>query len=425
MKLGSGLFCKSIGVLLCWGILKVSPSRASFRNDLGTYIFQYASEKAPTLYLSNKSIFETQSFLAKTELYFESGPRGSWTLDPDPVRYHAFWDEEKRTKVWVGRDHPLHLLEDHWIEPTSALGNIWVQNQLDALNPRVNGWIGGGLVHAFDVHWKMVFAYSPLFLPTFGPSLGFSERGDLNPARFARLPPESVVTGGVTLPIRYQLRLNQLSELLLRHQVFLGTSFSNESVTVDTFAFTAPRPNAAALTDATLAVGQNSVNANVSISPQFPREYWGGIRVQKKDLLFKPAFEFVQNLEDYPNHQVSLTGYFKGPSIPSGVSNLSPRASFGILTHFQKKFEAPQFSDFLLFLRVPVELTTKLVSRTLVQTTLLPSRRSLYWMNELEYLIKTDFSILAALRVLAGEDASYFGAWRNQSSLSIGVKKIW
>jgi hypothetical protein len=46
-------------------------------------------------------------------------------------------------------------------------------------------------------------------------------------------------------------------------------------------------------------------------------------------------------------------------------------------------------------------------------------------MNEFEYSIKSDFSVLAALRVLAGEDASYFGAWRNQSSVSIGVKKIW
>jgi hypothetical protein len=425
MKLGSRGFCKSIGVLLCWGILGIPHSHASFRDDLGAHIFQYASEEAPTFYLSNKSIFETESFLTKAELYFESGPRGSWTLDPDPIRYHFFLDEEKRTQVWAGRDHPLHLLEDRWIEPTSALGSIWVQNQLDALNPRVSGWIGGGIIHQFDESWKLVFTYSPLFLPTFGPSLGFSERGDLNPARFARLPPESVVTGGVTLPIRYQLRINQLSELLLRHQVFLGTSFSNNSTSIDTFAFTAPRPTAVPLTDATLAVTQNSVNANVSINPQFPREYWGGIRVQRKDLPFKPALELVQNLEDYPNHLVSLTGYFKAPSLPTGFTNLSPRASFGVLAHFQKQFDAPQFSDFLLLLRVPFELTAKLISRTILQSTLLPSRRSLYWMNEFEYSIKSDFSVIAALRVLAGEDASYFGAWRNQSSISIGVKKIW
>ncbi|MBU6154338.1 MAG: hypothetical protein KGP28_08570 [Bdellovibrionales bacterium] len=425
MKLGTGVFRNCIAALLFSGILLVPGAQASFRNDLGAHIFQYASEKAPTLYLSNKSIIETQSFLTKAELYFESGPRGAWTLDPDPIRYHFFLDDQKRTRVWAGRDHPLHLLEDRWIEPTSALGSVWVQNQLDALNPRVNGWVGAGVVHSFDENWKLVFTYSPLFLPTFGPSLGFSERGDLNPARFARLPPESVVTGGVALPIRYQLQVGQLSELLLRHQVFLGSSFSNQSTSLDFFAFTAPRPSAVPLTDATLAVGQTSVNANVRINPQFPREYWSGVRIQRKDIEFKPSLELLQNLEDYSHHLISLTGYFRAPSLAPGVTNLSPRASFGILTHLQKQFEAPQFSDLLLFLRVPFELTARLISRTILQSTLLPSKRSLYLMNELEYSIQTDFSILAALRVLAGEDASYFGAWRNQSSVSIGVKKLW
>lgn len=425
MKLGTGVICKSILALLCLGFTGIPDARASFRDDLGASIFQYASESSPTFYLSNQSIFETQSFLTKAELYFESGPRGSWTFDPDPIRFHFFFDDEKRTQVWLGRDHPLHLLEERWIEPTSALGSVWVQNQLDALNPRVNGWVGAGLVHSLDENWKLVFTYSPLFLPTFGPSLGFSERGELNPARFARLPPESVVTGGVAIPIRYQLQVGQLSELLLRHQVFVGTSFSNGATSVDIFAYTAPRPNAVPLADATLAVGQTSVNANVSINPQFPRETWSGIRIQRKDLLFKPALELVQNLEDYPNHVVSLTGYFKAQNLPSGFTNLSPRASFGILTHFQRQFDAPRFSDFLLFLRVPLELTPNLVSRTIVQSTLLPSRRSLYWMNEFEFSIKKNFSVLASLRVLAGEDDSYFGAWRNQSSVSLGVKQIW
>jgi|GEM_PF-2236032 len=420
----SGVF-RAPWTLLALLSFSALSANANFQDNLGAHIFQYASEKAPTVYLSNKSVFETQSFLTKAELYFESGPRGAWTLDPDPVRYHFFFDEGKRTQIWAGRDHPLNLLEDRWIEPTSALGSIWVQNQLDALNPRVSGWIGGGVVHSFDDHWKVLFAYSPVFLPTFGPSLGFSDRGDLTPSRFARLPPESVVTGGVTLPIRYQLKLNQLSELLLRHQAFVGTSYSNDTTTLDAFAFTAPRPNAVPLTDASLAITQNTVNANVSINPQFPREYWAGMRVQRKDLLFKPALELMQNLEDYPNHLISLTGFFKAPSLPSGLTRLSPRASFGLLSHLQKSFSAPQFSDFMLFLRVPFELTTRLISRTIVQTTLLPGRRSLYCMNEFEYSLKTDFAILAGLRVLAGQDDSYFGAWRNQSSVSLGLKKVW
>jgi hypothetical protein len=425
MKLGSGPFCYLILALLSLEMRGLSIARASFRSETDLRAFQYASENSPTLYFIGKPRVDTQNFLGKAELYFESGPRGTWSLDPDPVRYHFSPDEEKKTRIWVGRDHPLHLLEDRFIEPTSALGSIWVQNQLDALNPRVSGWIGGGLVHSPSQNWNLVLAYSPIFLPSFGPGLGFTERGELNPARFARLPPESVTTGGVTLPIRYQLRVGQLSELLLRHQVFLGSRFTAGQTSVEAFAFTAPRPDPVPLTSATLSVGQNSVNANVLIQPQFPREYWSGIRIQQNDLPFKPAFELVQNLEEFPRHVVSLTGFFTPSRRPPSPGDLSPRASFGVLSHFQKRFDSPRFTDLLCFLRVPFELTARLIYRTILQTTLLPSRRSLYWMSELEYSIEAAFSAIASLRVLAGEDSSYFGEWRNQGSLSLGVRRTW
>jgi hypothetical protein len=348
-----------------------------------------------------------------------------WSLDPDPLRYNYSFGRDQESLFWIGRDHPLNLTRGYIVEPTSALGSIWVQNQLEALNPRVSGWLGGGMVLDLDPNWKCIGSYSPIFIPTFGPSLGFTDRGDLNPSRFARLPPENVLTGGINLPIRYQLRLSQLSELLFRHQVFLGLSHDDSNLNLDFYAYTAPKPTAIPLTDAALAVGQDQVNAKVYIDPQFPREYWSGMRVQAKKLSFSPALEVVQSLEEFSNHVISMTAYFASPQINPFAVKRTTRGSFGILSHIQKTFQEPQFSDGLLFLKFPLDLTYNFAYYTLVQGTLLPGRKSIYWLNELQYSLNKDTFLLLALRVLAGEDNSYFGAWRNQSSVSFGVKQLW
>jgi len=413
MKSGFGVIRVIVSLLWISPVVPIPAKGGTLNGVLETQVFQYASEDAPTFYLSNKTNYETPTFDGSIELYFESGPRGAWSFDPDPIRYHAFLDDLNQTEIWLGRSHPLDLIRNSRAEPTSALGSIWTQDQLNALSPKVSGWLGGGLIHEWAQGWKATLAYSPLFLPTFSPSLGFTERGDLNPARFARLPPSGVNTGGVTLPIRYQLRVDQLSELLFRHQAFLGIANSRESADFELYAYTAPKPDPVPITDATLAVSQNQVNAHVSINPQFPREYWTGTRMQSKTILFKPALEFVQNLEDFSNHLVSLTGYH-------GV-----QTSFGILTHLNKNRDSARFSDFLVFLKIPASITNRISLQSLIETTLISTRKSLYCMEELQYWINQTFSVLLGLRVLAGEDDGFFGAWRNQSSLSIGVLQKW
>ncbi len=413
MKSGFGVIRLIVSLLWISPLGWIPAKGGTLDGSVETQLFQYASEDAPTFYLSNKTNYETPEFESSIELYYESGPRGAWSFDPDPIRYHAALDDPKKTEIWLGRGHPLDLIRKSRVEPTSALGTVWTQDQLNALAPKVSGWLGGGVIHEWAPGWKSTFAYSPIFLPTFSPSLGFTQRGDLNPARFARLPPSGVNTGGVTLPIRYQLRVDQLSELLFRHQAFLGIAKTGESADFELYAYTAPKPDPVPITDATLAVSQNEVNAHVSINPQFPREYWAGTRVQSKETLFKPALEFIQNLEDFSNHLVSLTGYY------------GTQANFGLLTHLKKNTDSARFSDFLVFLKIPTPLTNRITLQSLIESTLLSTRKSLYCMEELQYWITKTFSVLIGLRVLAGEDDSFFGAWRNQSSLSIGVLQKW
>ena len=119
-----------------------------------------------------------------------------------------------------------------------------------------------------------------------------------------------------------------------------------------------------------------------------------------------------------------MSGYFDSPQFNPNVEKHS-RASFGFLTHLQKQYDAAQFSDMLVFIKVPVDITDKLAFRNLVQATLLLDRQSIYWFSELEYSFTQQFSILGAIRVLAGQDNSYFGAWRGENSFSLGLRYIW
>ena len=423
MRLGFGP-----GILASFvcGILLGAPlSLASFQEDLQTQIFQYASQNQPTFYLNSKSIFQTERFLTRINAYYESGTQGTWSVDPDPLRYDLKLSDTGKNFIWIGRENPLNLTRPSPVEATDAVGTVWAQNQLNALNPRVSGWIGAGLHQELGSNWTLLLTYSPIFLPTFGPSLGFSDSGDLHPARFSRLPPVSVSTGGALLPIRYQLELGQITDLVLRPQFFTGIAHQEESVYMDAYFYTAPRPNALPLTTATLSVTPEVVNAKVQIDPQFPREYWTGMRTQFKSLPFQPAMELVQGLHQWTYHYASFTGYFDSPQMNPNVVSRTTRASFGILSHFQKQLEDPQFSDLLVFLKLPVDLTNELTLRNLIQATLLDAKQSFYWMSEFEYAFSKTFSALTALRILSGENYSYFGDWRSEDSFSIGMRWIW
>ncbi len=412
--------------LLAFSTLFISSiSFATIESAIQTQFYQYASDTSPTFYLSEKTIFETRNFLTEFHAYDESGPKGAWSVDLDPLRYNLKLDGAGNDYVWLGREHPLNLTRSQQVEPFTAVGSIWVQNQLDALNPRVSGWVGLGLIKTITPGWKVNFAYSPLFLPTFGPSLGFTNQGDLNPSRFARLPPSQVETGGVTVPIRYQLQVGQLSQLLLQHQVFLAVANNTSAIDAEIFAYTAPVPNPVPLANANLAVGADTVNAQVQIQPQFPREYWSGARIQFKELLFQPALELAQNLKTTNYRIISLTNYFDLPQLNPFVIKKPAKAAFGFLTHIGETFTDPQYSDCLAFIRLPFELTNEMTFRTMLQATLLNMRQGFFWSNELEYSFSTSFSILAAINILSGQDNSYFGDWRQEDSYAMGVKYKW
>ncbi len=395
-----------------------TTSFASIEGEIQTEIFKYTSEKSPTFYFSSRTTFQTDSFLAHIRGYYESGARGTWMFDPNPFRYTTNLND-KGDQLWFGREHPLALNRPNRIDPYTALGHVWVQNQLEALDPVVDGWVGLGIVKNFDSNFKWTATYSPLFLPTFGPSLGINDRGEVNAARFARLPPESVRSGNATAPLRYKIQVGQISEILFQHQAFTGLSFENETTYSDIYFFTAPRPNPLVLKDGEFAVSapNQSLLANASVKPQFPREYWAGTQYQFKNVMFYPSFEFVTNLQDMTQHYFSVTGY----------SQLTQRirAAFGFLSHLGRTFDTPQLSDWLVFARLPIPLSDQMEFRTSLETTLQDLQQSFYWLNQIEYRVNRSLSVLGEIRLLSGQDNSYYGEWRAYDSYSCGVKWLW
>lgn len=416
---GIGFALFTLGMFLSQKVHAEPPAQnhAEIIDELRLQLFQYTSDDKPTYEIHGNQTITTDNFLTRIHVYFASGRKGAWSFDPDPLRYIFTTDDANHTLLWFGRAHPLALTRGDEISPFSALGSIWAQNDLEALYPRVSGWIGAGFVQNVAEHWKIIGALSPIFLPTFGPSLGFDDGGNVNPARFTRLPPSDAVTSGVTVPIRYQIQIGQLADVILRYQAFLGANLNNEDMNLDLYTYTAPKPDVVALTNAKLDIANGAPNAQVSIKPQFPREYWSGFRLSFKQYTFQPALELAQNLLDYPTHIISLTGYFK--------TSARMRGEFGFLTHLQRSFSDPNVSDGLLFIRVPIAISDRITLKNMIESTIISLRQGFYWMEEIQYDFSKLFSVTANLRVIAGQDHSYFGDWRDEDSYSAGVKLTW
>lgn len=388
------------------------------QQDLSASTIQYAPESSPTLTLSSRTEFVSEHFKANLLGYFEGGRQGVWSLDPLQARLRWFIDASQASEVWLGREHPWAQVRSKEVTAFSALGALWNQNQLEALNPQVAGWLGGGWVQRLQDEpgqkTRLVLAYSPIFLPTFGPSLGFSERGELNPARFARVPPENASVGGVLTPIRYQVKTDQLADLLLRHQFFVGVHHETEHWELDTTFFSAPRPDPATDISGSLAVvNAREVNARVEVNVQFPRQDWVGLRAHYKTSPLKPEIELTQNLGQFNQHLVSLQA-----QVPD------TRIQFGFLSHFGNSQATPRFSDSLVHLSIPIKISEPLEWRTWIQGTLWGDRKSCFVRNELEWNVEKNWSVLAAVRVLAGPSGSYFGDWRSLDSVSGGLRWV-
>ena len=163
--------------LILFHLVLLLPSARAHSHELGLRGETFANEENYSARLDLGLHWESENKIeqkSKRELllsgFMESGNLGDRSLDIDRLAYRVEWFPGIYS--WFGRSQPF--FETGVFQPTyrSAIGSQWSQNQSNPLQPKISGWVGGGLEFKKS-DWSFAIAYSPFFLPNFGPRVAF------------------------------------------------------------------------------------------------------------------------------------------------------------------------------------------------------------------------------------------------------------
>lgn len=369
---------------------------------------QYADQTSPNSKLDINIRFGN-IHEARLRAFIESGPGGDWNVDLDPLVLNFPLPETG--KAWVGR---WNFLED--LQPQDAIGSSWVQNKSRALNPYLSGWIGMGVQSAnTDTDIDYTFAYSPLFIPSFGPGLSISDNAPATGSRFTMLPPAYVDIDGNLFPLRYRLNMSHLSEILFQNQVFVSVRKRGAIGKVSVAAWSAPSPNPGLDLDPKIRP-KSDLDIIVEATPQFARENFVAFA-------WEPSFLSSLNLQtayELRSQRTSVSAKF----------TLS-KFRFGVLHSFRKDAPtgpvlSPNYDHGLVWGEWNADAEKLGLQPSLrIEQHLIEGERGNWVRPQLSYRTNNHFVASLALNILTGQDYSYFGVWRSLDSMTIGLNYIW
>lgn len=406
--------------------IPIGPVTGSFSASA----LQYARETAQSPRLDLDVRWKPQDALSEVRLIgFAEGGRGSdWNLDLDPVVYRRALSEGAESHVWIGRTHPMNETDvapgNFAVFPSrvTALGANWVQNGAYALDPRVSGWLSIGAHHRFaDTGFHVTAAYSPVFLPNFGPSTRLSRDAPASGSRFARLPPSYARLGEAIVPLRYEVQVGDLMDIVLQNQYFVGAEQKLAGFQYALMAWSAPSPAPSVSTVPTLRTLEDDLDVLIAAKPEFRRENFVGARFGFFEAPAKPELEAVWETGsgrltvstglafDLGRHILSVGGLhtFNRPA-PTAGQPISPNYSDHLAWAELQSYFSSRFSGHLRF-----------------EQHLTPGRQGRWVRPEIEYLPGRRLRFYASLSVLTGEDYSYFGTWRSLDAVTVGARIIW
>ncbi len=402
--------------------LTVSSSTSNV-NLLGGLSFgQFANDTQPTprvdLRLRWKSLNDLHQINVTS--FIEFGPTGNMTFDPDPVVVRV--KIAKQSRLFFGRTQPFAEGPLHrTLEATDAMGAVWAQNQLDPLNRRVTGWIGGGARVDFLDNGKLtlVTQFSPVFLPNFTPALGIDDQGHLNASRFARLPPQWVQYQNGVMPIRYRIDTGPIHDIVIQNQFFLGLEHASKNAEASLSVWNAPRPDPQIAAAGTLDATLPGLAASVVAQPSFPRQNFLGGRLKLTRLFGKPELQ-------------AAVPFGMGSAILQQGALISARwqpfqlLSLGYLEALGSTRAAEaDYTDRLIWGQVQQPFAKVWSAGARVEQHLLPTRQGQWNSLTLAYTPTRTLSFQARASFLSGDDGSYFGAWRAYDSFSVGAQSTW
>lgn len=412
-------------------------SERELQLDLGASSSYFAGEVIPTSRLELDLGWQSPDGMheARLRTFIETGEGAHRSIDIDPVVFRA--PIFGTGHLWVGRTHPgQEGLKQGDFSSTGAIGHNWVQNQSTALTPRVAGWIGMGLHHSFgDTGLSVTGAYSPVFLPNFGPSLSFSETEETEGSRFARLPPSYIrLNDNAVVPLRYRIETGDLKDIVFQHQAFVSGAYTYSKndrplARLSLMAWTAPDPAPSVDAAGKLMVTQQDVRVLVTAHPSFLRRKYFGGRLQ---LFALPGSPELESALDPGRGQWTWSLGFKPFSTDRHMLRV------GLLNEI-KSFEAeasapsatasmprtPDYADGLLWAEYSRKLGAKLSSRVRLEHHLADGNRGNWFQSAFEYTANRRLTLFAEASILTGEDQSYFGTWRSLDSVGVGARYVW
>jgi len=383
------------------------PQELEARGDLEWYI---SSEKT------------VRKNIPRSELHFnffyETGPYGDRSIDPD-IAVWRFGNSSTDSHFWFGRSHPLleGFPSGEKISPTSAVGTNWLQNQSNALEPNVVGWIGAG-IHSKYNSLFFTAAATPIYFPNFGPRTDLSEDADAEGSRFARLPPQYVRLGDGLVPLRFHIDTGDITKIIFQAQALLATGYEGKSSFLRLAAWSSPTLNPQVDTNEVLRIQDNDLNVLVTAKPKFPRENFFAFTYAEKITNLNPIFESVYETRT------------KRFSISQSIEAFSFLQIGGLHTFYQPEEissstpESPKYDKYLLW----IELTKNSGSfrPSFRYERHFSKGKEDNWMQmKLRYYANKQFSLFSKLNILTGSNLSYFGTWRSLDSIHMGASYLW
>ncbi len=353
------------------------------------------------------------------EGFYETGKQGDWNFDTGPLVWRRGISDS--SYLWLGRTIPWTEAHDPYLKASTktALGNLWVQNQTSALDPKVSGWLSLGFATFSDSGFFGTAAASPLFLPTFGPSLTLSESAPSSGARFSVAPPQFYEINGGLIPLRYKIEVGEISKIIFQPQAYASFGQVQKALLWQVFAWSAPSPSPEVDPEGSLVVNDTDANVLVTAKPKFLRESFVGGELHLKKALFSPRLQLVQEVS--------------GKST-SGSLEISPfeQITTGFLHKFQEKGDPDvstmPYSDRLFWIEGQVKLSASDWSALLRYETHFSKGifvSDAYLKPQVIYRPNSWLSTSLAANFLFGKEGTYFGNWRQYDSVGFEMEAAW
>lgn len=363
--------------------------------------------------------------------FIEPGKNGDYSFDIDDSAFR--FQVTEAGHAWFGRVHPL---AEAWPSArpknTDAIGALWVQNQSDALSPRVSGWIGGGLeMRNTETGWGGVVSYSPIFLPTFGPRLSLSGDDAASGSRFSRLPPAYVNVNGAIFPMRYNVDLSgdDTRQIVLQNQFFAAVGKETRDYSVQLMAWSAPQPDPSVDVTGAIQVTQtNDVNVLAQAKPSFPRKNVVAARAGLPSALLTPVFETAYDLTENRmtvSTELGTAMALKPFTIRGGALHTLGDPTSSVSSDSGSVF-TPTYARYLFWTQADVSLMRELLVPSLrIEQHLVPGGHGQWIRPGVNYQATREIGVFATANIINGEDLSYFGTWRSLDSVAVGGNIRW